>query len=84
MGKHDSSLTRVAPLFDALFARDDAGSNWLNDLLTLGSRRKIVATLPRTTAHAGESRAAPGGRSRRICRHLLADRPAHHAMHYKR
>jgi hypothetical protein len=47
MGKHDSSKTRVAPLFDALLARDATGLSWLDLLLNCGSRREVVATLPK-------------------------------------
>lgn len=35
MGVHDSSRTRVAPVFDRLFARDPTGRTWLPDLLGL-------------------------------------------------
>lgn len=47
MGKFDSSRTRVAPLFDALLARDDSGHSWLDALLALGSRSENVATVPK-------------------------------------
>lgn len=47
MGKYDSSRTRVAPLFDALFARDDSGQSWLDAMLALGSRSEVVATFPK-------------------------------------
>jgi hypothetical protein len=32
-GRHDSSLTRVQPFFEALFARDPSGRSWLPALL---------------------------------------------------
>src|SRR6266576_3010209 len=38
MGLFDSSRTRVAPVFDALFASDPTGRKWLSRLLALGSR----------------------------------------------
>lgn len=44
---YDSSRTRVAPLFDALLARDHTGESWLDALLALGSRSEIVATVPK-------------------------------------
>lgn len=47
MGKYDSSRTRVAPLFDALLARDNSGESWLDALLALGSRSEVVATIPK-------------------------------------
>jgi hypothetical protein len=47
VGQYDSSKTRVAPLFDALLARDATGGSWLDALLALGSRTEIAVTLPR-------------------------------------
>jgi hypothetical protein len=47
MGRYDSSKTRVAPLFDLLLRRDVSGASWLDPLLSLGSRRDIVARAPR-------------------------------------
>ena len=38
MGKKDSSLTRVVPLFDALMDKDATGNLWLPQLLEMGSR----------------------------------------------
>jgi hypothetical protein len=38
MGKYDSSLTRVVPVFDALMDRDATGRTWLLPLLRCGSR----------------------------------------------
>jgi hypothetical protein len=38
MGKYNSSITRVAPVFDALMDRDATGRSWLPHLLRLGSR----------------------------------------------
>lgn len=47
MGHFNSSKTRVAPLFDALFDRDTTGASWLDTLLARGSRTDVIATLPR-------------------------------------
>ena len=38
MGKCNSSLTRVQPVFNALYDRDPTGQSWLPFLLALGSR----------------------------------------------
>ena len=38
MGKYDSSLTRVQPLFDQLHQFDPTGIHWLGKLLAMGSR----------------------------------------------
>lgn len=38
MGLRDSSRTRVAPVFDALFTRDPTGQSWLPTLLALPER----------------------------------------------
>lgn len=38
MGAHDSSLTRVQPLFKQLYRRDPSGMGWLGRLLSMGSR----------------------------------------------
>jgi hypothetical protein len=35
MGKHDSSLTRVAPVFDNLLGQDPSAEGWLSSLLQL-------------------------------------------------
>ena len=45
MGRFDSTKTRVAPNFDALFARDRTGASWLDLLVGLGSRRGVVSTV---------------------------------------
>ncbi|NLT67796.1 MAG: hypothetical protein GXX84_14435 [Acidobacteria bacterium] len=37
MGKYDSSLTRVVPIFDALMDRDPTGCSWLPVILKIGS-----------------------------------------------
>ncbi len=37
MGKYDSSLTRVQPVFNALYSRDRTGESWLSPLLRLGT-----------------------------------------------
>lgn len=38
MGKFDSSLTRVQPVFEALYRRDASGETWLRQLLGMASR----------------------------------------------
>lgn len=38
MGKFDSSLTRVQPVFEALYRRDASGETWLRQLLGQSSR----------------------------------------------
>lgn len=38
MGIHDSTRTRVEPIFDELFARDSTGASWLPPLAALPSR----------------------------------------------
>lgn len=45
MGTKDSSKTRVAPLFDQLFARDPSGASWLDALIALGSRAEVAASV---------------------------------------
>ena len=45
MGKYDSSLTRVQPVFNALYEKDPIGKSWVSALLHLGSRSK-QATIP--------------------------------------
>jgi hypothetical protein len=45
MGTKDSSKTRVAPVFDALFTSDATGGSWVDGLLALGSRSEVVATV---------------------------------------
>lgn len=42
MGLHDSSRTRVTPVFDALLARDPTGQLWLPTLLSLPERPGIT------------------------------------------
>lgn len=44
MGLRNSSKTRVAPVFAALFAKDRTGRLWLPQLLGLGSRSKALDT----------------------------------------
>jgi len=39
MGRFDSSLTRVQPVFQALFRRDTSGETWLRQLLGMAKRR---------------------------------------------
>ena len=46
MGKFDSSRTRVAPVFDHLFASDPSGAAWLDRLIALGSRVQSVPAVP--------------------------------------
>ena len=43
MGKFNSSTTRVAPVFDRLYAADATGASWLPTLLDIG-RHDVVAT----------------------------------------
>jgi hypothetical protein len=38
LGKYDSSLTRVQPIFKALYNKDALGKSWVSKLLKLGSR----------------------------------------------
>lgn len=45
MGQFNSSVTRVWPVFDCLFAQDSTGEAWLKSLLSLGS--KISAWVPK-------------------------------------
>jgi hypothetical protein len=47
MGKQDSSKTRVVPVFDQLLDADPTGKSWLDELIGLGSRVDIVATVPK-------------------------------------
>ena len=47
MGKFDSSLTRVQPVFNALYEKDPIGKSWVSALLQLGSCSK-QATIPDT------------------------------------
>ena len=42
MGKHNSSVTRVWPVFDCLFAGDPTGASWLPELLLTGSRAGLA------------------------------------------
>ena len=42
MGKYDSSLTRVQPVFNALYKKDSTGKSWISPLLQLGSRAEQV------------------------------------------
>jgi hypothetical protein len=37
MGRHDSSKTRVQPVFSELLKKDASGENWLGILLGLAS-----------------------------------------------
>lgn len=47
MGEHNSSLTRVQPVFNQLYRFDPSGTHWLGDLLSLGSRvRAGIVRLP--------------------------------------
>jgi len=46
MGVQNSSRTRVAPVFDALMAKDRTGELWLNRLVHLGSRTREVSLPP--------------------------------------
>jgi hypothetical protein len=42
MGHYNSSVTRVAPVFDALLSADATGALWLDGLIALGSRGREV------------------------------------------
>ena len=42
-GPHDSSLTRVQPVFNQLVRLDPTGRRWLGSLLALGSRATVAA-----------------------------------------
>lgn len=56
MGKHDSSLTRVAPLFGELRRRDPTGQSWLPILLRLPRLDgRSAPSLPASTAPLVES-----------------------------
>jgi hypothetical protein len=46
MGKYDSSLTRVQPVFDRLFAKDPKGQSWVPQLLKLPTCGNAVPTAP--------------------------------------
>lgn len=41
MGEHNSSVTRVWPVFDCLFASDPTGASWLPELLRTGNRADL-------------------------------------------
>jgi hypothetical protein len=43
VGQYNSSKTRVAPVFEALFTGDPSGRTWLSKLLRLGSRSAVLA-----------------------------------------
>jgi len=45
MGQFNSSITRVWPMFDLLFARDSTGSGWLWDLINLAPNRTLAAEI---------------------------------------
>lgn len=47
MGSRDSSLTRVAPIFDRLYDGDPSGAAWLDALIALGSRSEAGAAVAR-------------------------------------
>jgi hypothetical protein len=42
MGEHNSSVTRVWPVFEYLLTRDPTGSTWLLPLMKLGSEAHRV------------------------------------------
>ena len=46
MGKFDSSLTRVQPIFRALYEKDSSSTSWLRELLELGERAGLPQTVP--------------------------------------
>ena len=45
MGNRDSSKTRVDPFFIKLYDRDETGGSWLDQLIALGSRKAVVASV---------------------------------------
>src|SRR3954447_10014557 len=49
MGRYDSSLTRVQPIFAALYEADQSGASWLPKLLGMGGRGspEVVGVLER-------------------------------------
>jgi hypothetical protein len=57
MGAFDSSKTRVAPIFDALLAKDGSGGSWLDRLIALGSRKDVT-----TSGVRGQHLTHPGKR----------------------
>ena len=69
MGKYDSSLTRVAPVFDRLCEMDKTGLSWLSKLLKLPKLsnhlpRKIEDTSPIIEARWGnKEKSLPAPRS---------------------
>jgi len=50
LGRFDSSLTRVKPVFEALYQLDASGETWLRQLLGMAKRRvgPEPATIPTT------------------------------------
>jgi len=47
MGIYDSSMTRVAPIFDILMDSDPTGASWLHRLIRLGSRAgEVILPIP--------------------------------------
>src|SRR5436190_4382709 len=51
MRKHDSSLTRVQPVFNELLDRWRTGEEWLSALITLAARTRREAQLPAAIGH---------------------------------
>jgi hypothetical protein len=47
LGKNNSSVSRVVPVFQRLYDRDPSGVSWLDGLLDLGSRTRKVGGFPR-------------------------------------
>ena len=53
MGKFDSSLNRVQPIFNALFSKDQSGASWLQPLLKMVKREGFPKPLE-VTAELGD------------------------------
>lgn len=45
MGAYNSSITRIWPVFDLLFARDSTGKTWMPGLIQLAPNEKLAAQL---------------------------------------
>jgi hypothetical protein len=46
VGKYDSSMTRVKPVFDHLYSGDPTGESWLPKLLRLPTCGNVVSLPP--------------------------------------
>ena len=65
MGIHDSSRTRVAPVFGRLQCLDPSGRLWLQGLLELANTRKVPRPRGRRLPPAGGEVVAEGGETSR-------------------